>query len=148
MPGVAGAGGGAFSTALTLGRTTLIWAVRRRLAIRSGMAVGDSFERIHTNRPLLAGLEQAGDQLLPIESFPTAVLLDDHIRDLVHPFVRREPTAALQALPTPADDLALAALAGIHHLVAKVSAVRAFHRASPSAAAVAIFRMLPKSSPS
>src|SRR6185503_9103179 len=94
--------------------------------------VGDGFERRHADRTLLARLEQAGDQLLPLEALPAAVLLHHHVRDLVDPFVAREAAAALEAFTAAADHVALAALARVDDLVAEVAAERALHTgASP-----------------
>ena len=81
--------------------------------------VGDRLERRHGHRPLLAGLEQAGDQLLALEPLAAAVLLDHHVGDLVDPLVAGEAAAALEALAAPADDVAFLALARVHDLVAQ-----------------------------
>src|SRR5690349_14862427 len=53
------------------------------LLLQRGLdAVGDRLERGDAHRPLLAGLQQPGQQLLPLEALAAAVLLDDHVRDL------------------------------------------------------------------
>src|SRR5436190_10604815 len=90
-------------------------------------AVGDAFEHRHADRPLLARLQQAADQLLALEPLAGAVLLHDHVRDFVDPFVAREAFAAFEALASPADDLAFLGLARVDDFVAQVSAVRALH---------------------
>src|SRR5262245_31721131 len=45
--------------------------------------IGDRLDRRQADGPLLAGLEQAADQLLAIEPLTGPVLLDDHVRDFV-----------------------------------------------------------------
>src|SRR5262245_54952024 len=90
-------------------------------------AIGDGFERRHADRPLLARLEEPGDELLPLEPLSRAVLLHHHVRDLVDPLVAGEALPALEAFPPPANHLALARLARIDNLVAEVRAVRTFH---------------------
>src|SRR5690606_26044276 len=83
----------------------------------------------HADGPLLARLQQAGHQLLPLEALAGAVFLDDHVGDLVDPLVAREAAMAflVEALPPTPDHVALTALAGVHDLVAEMSAVRALH---------------------
>src|SRR5688572_23886527 len=72
--------------------------------------VHDRVELRRRDRPFLAGLDEPGAQLLPIESFPAAVLLDDHVGDLLDRLVRRKPAPAGFAFPSPPDDLAFPAL--------------------------------------
>ena len=74
-------------------------------------AIGDRLEGGDADRTLLARLQQAGDELLPLEPFAAAVFLHHHVRDLVDPLVAGESLAAAEAFAAPADDFALAALA-------------------------------------
>src|SRR5581483_415467 len=90
-------------------------------------AVGDAFERSDADGPLLAGLQQARDQLLPLEALARPVLLHDHVRDLVDPLVAGEALAAFEALAAAADDLAFLRLARVDNLVAEMRAVRTLH---------------------
>src|SRR5690606_21345244 len=98
-------------------------------------AVGDRLDLRHADRPLLARLQQPRDQLLPLEAFSAAVLLDDHVGDLVDALVAREAAPAAQTLAPPTDHLPFLALARIDHLVAEMAAVRTLH-AGPSALSV------------
>ena len=99
-----------------------------RLVLKRGLdPVGDRLERRHADRALLAGLQQAVHELLPVEPLPAAVLLHDHVRDFVNPLVAREPAAAVEALTPAPDDLALVALPRVHDLVAEVGAVGTLH---------------------
>src|SRR5206468_11471581 len=68
-----------------------------------------------------------GNQLLALEAFARAVLLDHHVRDLVDPLVAGEPASAVEALAAAANDLALLALARVDDLIAQMAAERAFH---------------------
>src|SRR5438477_11369479 len=71
------------------------------------------------------------------QTAPAAVLLDDHVRDFVNAFIRREAAATLQALAPPANRIADAAFPRITHLVVDGRAQRTLHRAaSPSWAAL------------
>ena len=81
--------------------------------------------------PLFARLEQSGDELLPLESLPAAVFLDDHVGNFVDPLVAGEPPAALEALAAPADGFAFLALARVHDLVAEMTAIGALHEPAP-----------------
>src|SRR5205085_12453013 len=89
--------------------------------------VGDVLERADRHRALLAGFQEAGHHLLPVEAVAAAVLLDDLVRDLVDTLVAREALGAGQALAPAADDLAFLALARVHDLVLEVRAERALH---------------------
>src|SRR5688572_14866569 len=94
-----------------------------------------SFDLIHDcvelsgrNRPLLARLHEPGAKLPSIETFPPAVLLDDHVRDFLDRLIGRETATAGFAFPSPADHLSLAALARVHHAIIHRAAERTFHR--------------------
>jgi hypothetical protein len=86
--------------------------------------VHHALEALHRDGALLAGLEETGQDLLAIEALATPVLLDDEVRDLVDTLVGGEALAAGEALATPADDLALLALARVDDLVLEVGAER------------------------
>src|SRR5688572_1023841 len=60
-------------------------------------AIGDRLERGHTDRPLFTSLQQAGDELLPLEPFAAAIFLHHHVRNFIDPFVARESLAAAEA---------------------------------------------------
>src|SRR5688500_5653919 len=105
--------------------------------------VSDRLERSDADGPLLTRFEQPGQQLLPLEPFAAAVLLDHHVGDLVDPLVTGEPAPAAEALAAPADDLPLLALAGIHHFVAEVRAVWTLHEASELASFWALSNVRP-----
>jgi len=74
-------------------------------------------DRTRSLRTLLARLQQTLQELLTIEPFPPAVLLDHHVRDFVDSFVRREAASAFEALSPAADQIAGAALARVNYLV-------------------------------
>src|SRR4029434_4830981 len=94
--------------------------------------VGNAFKRSDADRPLLAGLEEARNQLLPLEAFARAVFLDHHVRDLVDPLVAGESATAVEAFAAAANHLALLALARVDDFIAQMCAERAFHRLPPS----------------
>src|SRR4030095_1265217 len=96
--------------------------LKRRLDL-----VGDPLERADPDRALLARLEPAADELVPLAAFAAAGFLHDHVRNLVDPLVAREAPAALETLAPPANDLAFLALAQVDNLVAEVSTVRTLH---------------------
>src|SRR5262249_34913967 len=79
------------------------------------------------HRPLLAGLDQAGEHLLAVEALAPSVLLHHEMGDLVDALVGGEPLAAGEAFPPAADHLPLLALARVHHLVFHVSAEGTLH---------------------
>lgn len=81
----------------------------------------------HTDRPFLAGPEQAVEYFLPIEFFSPPVFFDDHVGDFVATFVSGEATLAGQALTTPTDGLPLLALPGIDYFILAVGAKGASH---------------------
>src|SRR4030095_12459061 len=89
--------------------------------------VGHGLDGGDADGPLLARFQQTGDQLLPLESLPRPVFLDHHVRDLVDPLVAGETAPAAEALPPPADDLALFALSRVDDLIAEMGAERALH---------------------
>src|SRR5436190_2700490 len=89
--------------------------------------VVNRFELHHRDRSLLAGLQYAGKNLLPVESLAPAVFFDDHVWNFINAFVARESALAPEALASPPDRLALLAFARIDHLVMKMAAERTFH---------------------
>src|SRR5207249_7633079 len=100
-------------------------SISRELLLRTFLEqvfhfVDHGFETAHRDGPLLAGLHQSGEELVAVERLPAAVLLDDHVRDLINPLIGREspgageafPAAPRNAPPLPVaavDDLALGA---------------------------------------
>src|SRR5262245_66554697 len=94
----------------------------RQLAIRSILklsldAIGNRFELLHANRPLLARAQQAGNQLLTLKRLAIAVFLDDTILDLFYPLAAGEPLSAPKTLASTTNDVAFAALTRIDDLV-------------------------------
>src|SRR5207342_1805444 len=88
------------------------------------------------------------DEFLPLEPLAPAVLLDDHVRDFIDPFVAGEAPAAFETLAAAANDFALLALARVDDLVAQMTAVWTFHERSASVASAFMFLNLPSVSPS
>src|SRR6202040_3338014 len=82
----------------------------------------DRLEAARRHHPLLAGLEQAGEQLLAAELLARAVVLDHHVRDVVDLLVGGEAPPTAHALAPPPDGGAVAALARIHDPVAVLGA--------------------------
>src|SRR5688572_15711663 len=98
-------------------------------------AIGDLVDVRRFDGPLLAGLEQAGHELRALEALTGAVFLHNHVRDLFDPFIAREAFLArlVQTLAAATNDIALAALARVDHLVADIPAERTLHPISPLA---------------
>src|SRR5207247_7735731 len=90
--------------------------------------IGDRFERRHADRPLLARLQQAGDEFLALEPLARAILLHHHVGDFVDPLVAGESFSAFEALAPAPDGLAFPALTRVHDFVAQVTAVGTLHR--------------------
>ena len=90
-------------------------------------AIGDRFERRDAHRPLLARFQQSANQLLSVESLTPPVLLHDHVRNFIDPFVAGETPAAFEALAPAADGFAFLALARVDDLVAEMTAIRTLH---------------------
>src|SRR6188472_1974588 len=103
----------------------------RTLLQRGLDLVGHRFDGGDADRALLARLEQASNELLPLEALTRAVFLDHHVRDLVDPLVTGETPAAVEALPPAPDDLAFLAFARVDDLIAEMSAKWALHCSRP-----------------
>ena len=73
--------------------------------------------------------QQAGNQFLTLKRFAIAVFLDDTILDVLEPLAAGEALPAIEALTSSPDDVSFLALARVNHLVAKMAAIRALHRA-------------------
>src|SRR6266550_1439981 len=73
------------------------------------------------------GKTHVGD-LIAIEGFTPAVLLNHHVRYLVDSFVRGKAPLALQAFTSPADRIALARFARVNDFVFEKTAKGAFHK--------------------
>src|SRR5687768_15231835 len=99
----------------------------RALLQRALDAIGDRFERRDAHRALFTRLQQARDELLPLEPLPAAVFLHDHIRDFVDPLVAGKPLAAPEAFAPPANHFPFAALARVDDLIPEMSTVRTLH---------------------
>src|SRR5215471_15046834 len=106
------------------GRAYLLVAPLGELALDG---VGDRFDLIDANGPLVARCAQPTDELLAVELLAPSVLLDDARLDLVHPFVGREPPLARFARTTPADKLAGRRDSRIDDAALEMSTERAFH---------------------
>ena len=81
----------------------------------------------HRNRPLLAGSQQPGQDLLPLEFLAAAVLLHHHVGNFVDALVGGEALFALQTLAAAADGLAFLAFARIDYFVVFKATERALH---------------------
>src|SRR5436309_10446167 len=81
-----------------------------------------------TDRPLLARLLEASQNLRPIERLPPPILLHHHGETLFDPLIRGVPALAREAFAAAADDLALLAHPRIHDFILDLVAERAFHR--------------------
>src|SRR6202521_1150900 len=120
--------------------------------------IHDSFELGSGHGTLFARFQKSLQNLLPLEALATPILLNDHVGNFVDAFVGCEPAAALQALATPPNRIAEAALPRVDHLVVNLRAKRTLHRAdSPCWAAFsatasfscsAISRNFPSENPS
>src|SRR4051812_15388789 len=97
-------------------------------------AIGNVIDISRLDRPLLARLQQAGHQLRSLEAFARAVLLHHHVGNLFDSLVAGKPLLArgVETLAAATDDVALAALARIHYLVADVTTKGTLHRTTPS----------------
>ena len=76
---------------------------------------------------LLARLDEARTQLLPVEGLAAPVVLDHHVGDLFDRLVGSEAAAARDAFAAAADDLSLASLSRIDDAIVTPSAERTFH---------------------
>jgi hypothetical protein len=76
-------------------------------------AIDHGFELLDGDRALLAGLEQAAEDLLALVRNPSAVLLDHPQHGLLDPFVGGVAALALQTLAPTADDEGVAAATGV-----------------------------------
>src|SRR6185295_16476814 len=94
--------------------------------------VGDLLELFRRHRPLLASAVEPGEQLLAAPLLAPAVVLDDHVGDVLDLFVGRESPAANQALAPPPDHRAVAALARVDDAIVVFRTEGAVHPRSPS----------------
>src|SRR5439155_11796659 len=69
--------------------------------------------------------------VLPLETLPSAVPLDHHVGDLVAAFVGGEPAHALQAFPTPPDEVTFLAFTRVDDPVLAMPAKRTGHNPKP-----------------
>src|SRR6202034_3949214 len=98
-----------------------------RFAHKSLGFIYDGFQLAHRHGPFFAGLQQSLQDLLALEFFPAAILLDDHIGNLVDAFIGGKATAAFQALAATANQIAGATLARVDYLIIQVRAKRTLH---------------------
>jgi hypothetical protein len=103
----------------------------------------DRLQLAQGDRPLLARLEQSVEELLAAELLAGAVVLDDHVRDVLDLLVGREPPAAAQAFAAAADGHAVAALARVHDPVAVFGAEGTPHVGLPGLGARAGIPAIP-----
>lgn len=75
----------------------------------------------------LAGLEQAVEDLLAVETLAAAVFLDDHVGDLVDALVGGKAFFAALALAPPPDGIGFLALARVDDAILTETAVGALH---------------------
>jgi hypothetical protein len=81
----------------------------------------------HGDGPFFARLQYTRENLLPVKPFAPAVLLDDHVWNLINSLVACEPSLAAKALAPSSDGLAFLAFPGIDNLVFKMTAKWTFH---------------------
>ncbi len=84
--------------------------LRRIDDIRLGL-IHNLLQLQRRNRPLLAGMQQPAQNLLPVELLAPSVFLHHHVRNLVDPLVRRKPLVAAFALAPAANRVRLFTLA-------------------------------------
>ena len=65
--------------------------------------VDERLDLLDADGTLFAGLEDAGDDLVAVETFAPAVLLDDHERHFLDVLIGRKALLALQAFAAAAD---------------------------------------------
>jgi hypothetical protein len=86
----------------------------------------------HRNRPFFAGFQDTSQNFLAIESLPTSVFLDDHVRDFVDSLVAGKAPFTFQALPSPANGIAVLTFSRVDDLVVEVTTKWTFHFILPS----------------
>src|SRR5690606_6454389 len=90
--------------------------------------LGQQRDRVVVDRPPLAGLAHASDDLRTAERLGHPAALDDREDRLLD---RGEPPPALRAGPPPADQLAVLGLPRVDHPRIRVAAVRTAHHPTP-----------------
>src|SRR5215472_10656844 len=108
---------------------------RRPLTLRriDNERLGCINNRLHLryrNLAFLARVQQPGEHLLAVKLLPAAVLLHNHVWNLIQPLIRREALRAALALAASADGIGVLTLAGVDHLVLSKAAIRTFHATS------------------
>jgi len=88
-------------------------------------------DQVHADIPFLARFLDSRAHLFTMEDFPAPILLDDHNGNLFDVLVGREPAAAQEALPAPADHAPVLANPGIDNLVVDLPAKWTLHKSSP-----------------
>src|SRR5690349_12637284 len=103
--------------ALTLGRFLhiFLYSVHNALELRRGY------------RSFFTSAQQARHYFVAIERLAPAVFLDDHVRDLIDTFVRREAPLTTQALAPAANRVAFARLTRVDDFVFEIATERTFH---------------------
>ncbi len=90
-------------------------------------AVGDRFDGVNADRPLLAGALETIDDLDPVIALAPAILLDHQRHHLLDPLVGGETPGAALALAPAAHHVAVPTQARIDHSILDLMAKGTFH---------------------
>jgi hypothetical protein len=129
--GVADIGDGIYSMQAVhdLDSQSLSWYFTEAVTLQFGDDfVGGLLEFFPAYRPLLAGLSQTTEELLPVERLPAAVPFDDDNVGGFDGLVGRESVTTGETLPPPPDGGPFPRDPGINHLVLVFVAFRAAHK--------------------
>src|SRR5439155_23722768 len=103
-----------------------------RPLVEAGLDVGDDVVDLrHADLSLRARFVEGGAQLVAVEFLAGPVALHHIERHVLDVLVGRVAAAALEALATAPDELAVPPHARVHHPVFRVAAERALHRTPP-----------------
>ena len=91
----------------------------------------DVVDGLHTDRSLLARLQDGTAELLAVEGLAASVALDHVRQHVLDVLVRRVPAVALEALAAAPDELPVPAHPRVDDPILRVTAKRALHRAPP-----------------
>ena len=83
---------------------------------------------LNGDRTLLARTPQSAKYLVAVIWLTAAVLFDDHVGDLVNPFVRSKASCAVQALAATPDRFALFTFARVYNLIFEMTAKWTQHK--------------------
>ena len=89
--------------------------------------VGDLFDDIDADRPLLAGFLQTIEDLGTIEGLSPPIFFDDRRQGILCPLTRSKSLLATEAFPPSPDRLLVLAFAGIDDFALRMITERTFH---------------------